>query len=491
MKKKQIAALLMVALSTAARVACAQAPGNPGAGKNGALALEAENGMFAENLHVTTDTPGYSGKGYVTGIQSKKDVIDWSFSAPPGLYRLTVRFRCSSGPKAFDGVINGHGFSGKFTQSNVFTDYDAGLVEVVPGSNPLQIGGGWGWYDIDRVVLTPASTPAPPLPVPAKLSDPQATTAARELMSSLVRDYGKTTWSGQHDRSEIALIQKTTGRQPVIVSGDLIEYSPSRVEHGSKPGNTTERYIELTNSGHVLGLMWHWNAPSHLLDTDKEPWWKGFYTEGTTFDISAALADPNSPEYALLLRDIDSIAVQLKKVSDKNIPVLWRPLHEASGGWFWWGAKGPEPFKALWRLLYDRLTVHHKLHNLVWVLTNIDPKWYPGNDVVDIIGVDDYPKDATDSLQNDWQPLIAQFNGVKPIALSEFGGVPDIERMHRFGVWFAYFSPWNGAYIEKAPTATMSRIYHSPEVITLDEFKARHTSLTSNGQSVSAQPRNP
>ena len=43
---------------------------------------------------------------------------------------------------------------------------------------------------------------------------------------------------------------------------------------------------------------------------------------------------------------MDAIALQLKKVASNNIPVLWRPLHEAAGGWFWWGAKGAEPFKA-------------------------------------------------------------------------------------------------------------------------------------------------
>jgi mannan endo-1,4-beta-mannosidase len=472
MHNKQTAAVVIATLAVA-RLAWVHALADSGTDNPSPVFLEAENGMFAENLQVATETPGYSGTGYVTGIQSAKDFIDWNFCARPGLYRLVVRYRCVVGPKAFDGTINGHGFSGSFTQSNAFAEYDAGLLEVEPGPNALEIGGGWGWYDIDRVVLTPASTPAPPSPVPATLSDPQATTAARLLMANLVRDYGKLTLAGQHNRSELPLIQKITGRDPVIVSGDLVDYSPSRVEHGSRPANETERYIALAKTDHVIGLIWHWNAPSHLLDTAKEPWWKGFYSEGTTFDVSAALSDPGSLEYAQLLRDIDAIAVQLKKLSDQNIPLLWRPLHEASGGWFWWGAKGPEPFKALWRLLYSRLTVHHKLHNLIWVLTNSDPKWYPGDDVVDIIGVDDYPKDATDSLQNDWVPLVSQFNRLKPIALTEFGGVPDVERMHRFGVWFAYFSPWNGAYIEKASPLAMNRVYHSPEVVTLDEFKTR------------------
>ena len=100
--------------------------------------------------------------------------------------------------------------------------------------------------------------------------------------------------------------------------------------------------------------------------------------------------------------------------------------------------------------------------------------------MVDILAVDDYPVDPTDPLQNDWQPLIAQFNGVKPIALAEFGGMPDIERVHLFRVWFAYFEPWIGSYIRSAPPATITRIYNSPEVVSLDEMNARPPMIVSN-----------
>lgn len=242
---------------------------------SGPLSLEAENGMLTGNPvpYITTATPGYTGTGYVTGIQDSTALISWSFIANPGLYRLSIRFRSPNGQKGFDGNINGHGFSGTFPSSSSFAVYDAGLVQVAPGANTLQIGGGWAWYEIDNVMLTPASAPAPPLPVPATLCDPQATFAARMLMASLVGDYGKYTWAGQHDLSEIALIQNTTGRKPVIVEGDLIDYSPSRVQYGSMPANYTESYIALESAGHVLGLMWHWNAPTNLLNTASEPWW--------------------------------------------------------------------------------------------------------------------------------------------------------------------------------------------------------------------------
>lgn len=437
-----------------------------------AIVLEAENGTFTGNCHVSTAVSGYSGTGYVTGFQSANDTVNWSFTGTPGLYDLVIRYRTPYGPKGYTGSMDGYGFSGMFPSNSVFASFDSGLVQITNGVNTLKIGGGWNYYEIDRVDLNSVPTPSSPAPVPDTLCDPQATFAARMLMKVLVSDYGKHTWAGQHDSSEISYIQGITGRKPAIVEGDLIDYSPSRVQYQGMPAHYTEDMITLEQSGFVLGLCWHWNAPTNLLNTASEPWWSGFYTAATTFDVQAALADTNSVEYALLLRDIDAIAVQLGKIASNNIPVLWRPLHEASGGWFWWGAKGPGPFKQLWRLLYDRLVNYHHLHNLIWVLSNEDPAWYPGDDVVDIVGLDAYPSDPTDVLSGDWQILKSQFDGDKLITLSEFGGVPDIERMHAFGVWWSYFSPWGGTYIEDAPTNTLIRIYNSPEVITLDELNA-------------------
>lgn len=321
----------------------------------------------------------------------------------------------------------------------------------------------------------PAQNPdetGPPYPVPADLSDPLATDAAKSLMAKLAADYGKHTWTGQHNSEELAFIQNHAGREPAFLEGDLVDYSPSRVQYGSMTSNYTEAYITRARSGYVLGFCWHWNAPTNLLNTADEPWYFGFYTRATTFNVATALADTNSIEYAMILRDIDAIAIQLEKVSSNNIPVLWRPLHEASDRGFWWGAQGPGPFKALWRLLYSRLTEHHHLHNLIWVLTNEDPRWYPGDDVVDIIGVDAYPSDTGDTLSKNWRALQWRFAGKKLLALSEFGGVPDLERMHSQGVWWSYFSCWNGSFIESTPPETLKRIYNSPEVLTLDSLNS-------------------
>ena len=166
---------------------------------------------------------------------------------------------------------------------------------------------------------------------------------------------------------------------------------------------------------------------------------------------------------------MDAIAMQLKKVSDANIPVLWRPLHEAEGGWFWWGAKGPGPFKKLWRLMYQRLTEYHHLHHLIWVYTSAgNPDWYPGDTCVDIVGIDAYPRDIRDPQSALWDRLSGQFGGKKLLAVSEFGGVPDVGRMRRMGCWWSYFVSWTGDLGPRKMTpGDLRDIYGSADVINL------------------------
>ena len=106
------------------------------------------------------------------------------------------------------------------------------------------------------------------------------------------------------------------------------------------------------------------------------------------------------------------------------------------------------------------------------------PDWYPGNDVVDIVGVDEYPKNPDDLLLPKWQSLVSRFNGVKLVALTEFGGVPDVEAMQRAGVWWSYFASWYGT--KSVPEALITRTYRSPAVVTLDQLSYRFDAGSSN-----------
>lgn len=438
--------------------------------------LEAEDATLT-GVTIRHDRTGFSGQGYVGDFAPDNAQIVWTFpSARAGLYDVRIRYSAPSGEKGYDLVVNGAKFSGMLAPTgNAWATQAGGKVELREGANTVAIERGWGYYDIDALDFVPASAAPPLRKPPVTLSDPHATGQARALLRALVALYGTKTLAGQYDAADTDYIRSLTGKTPAILGGDLIDYSPSRVAHGSKPEGTAERLIQAAKAGQIVTLSWHWNAPKDLRDTPEQPWFKGFYTAATTFDVQHALADPNSEDYRLILRDIDAIAVQLQKFSEAGVPILWRPLHEAEGGWFWWGAKGPEPFKQLWRLLYDRLTNTHHLHNLIWVdSSGTKPEWYPGDAYIDIVGVDAYPSDTSDPLSTSWETLVGQHGGRKLLALTEFGGVPDVEKMRRFGVRWSYFVSWTGDLgPKKMSQADLTRIYQSAAVVTQDEFNVR------------------
>ncbi len=306
---------------------------------------------------------------------------------------------------------------------------------------------------------------------PKTLTDPQATSETKSLMSFLVDYYGMQVLSGQQDMSEIDYIYSVTGKQPAIGVFDLMDYSPSRIEHGADPTGLVESWIDWADTGGgMVSLSWHWNAPTDLIDEPNAEWWRGFYTDATTFDIEAVLADPNGERYQLLIRDLDAIASELAKFQDANLPVLWRPLHEASGGWFWWGAKGPGPFIELWRLMHDRYVNYHGLHNLIWVYTVGDAAWYPGDDYVDVASMDIYPSDPNTSMVGFWQDTQSRHEGVKLVALSESGILPNPDKIREDNVWWSWFSVWSGEFIHNADEAFLISVYDDEDVITLDEL---------------------
>ncbi|HMO84894.1 MAG TPA: glycosyl hydrolase, partial [Lacipirellulaceae bacterium] len=295
------------------------------------------------------------------------------------------------------------------------------------------------------------------------------------------------TLSGQQHQSSQNLafpvasyLSKSGGIVPAIRVGDFMDYSPSRIQFGSNPRNESEQTIAWAKqNGGIVSMSWHWNAPTNLVNAGAWPWWRGFSTTATTFNLPAALANPAGSDYQLIIRDIDAIAVELQKFENAGVPVIWRPLHEAQGGWFWWGAHGPETFKQLWHLMYDRLTHVHGLNNLIWEFTSSPADqghlaWYPGDDYVDMIGVDVYT-DRTSSMSGQWLDLLDVYDGRKLIALSETGTLPNPEHFDERGIRWSYFLPWQ---VDGSPlgvttnytAAELQAVLGHEDVITLDEL---------------------
>ncbi|KAK4187353.1 family 26 putative glycoside hydrolase [Podospora australis] len=437
------------------------------------ITYEAEDALLTGTT-IDTAQAGFTGTGYVTGFDESTDKVTFTVSSPSQkLYDLSIRAAAIYGDKRTHVILNnGAASEVYFAASTSFQSVPAGQVLLHAGENTIDIVNNWGWYLIDSITLTP-SAPRPPPQINANLNNPAANSDAKALYAYLRSIYGKKILSGQQELSWANWIAQQTGKTPALVAVDLMDYSPSRVERGTV-GTAVEEAITHHNRGGIVSVLWHWNAPVGLYDTEENKWWSGFYTRATDFDIAATLAaGPGNANYTLIIRDIDAIAVQLKRLQSAGVPVLWRPLHEAEGGWFWWGAKGPEPAKELWNLLYERLTVHHGLNNLIWVWNSVLPEWYPGDETVDILSVDVYAQ-GNGPMSTQFNELIELGKDKKMIAAAEVGAAPLPDLLQAYQANWLWFAVWGDSFINNVEwnsVETLNTIYNHEYVLTLDEIQ--------------------
>lgn len=231
-----------------------------------------------------------------------------------------------------------------------------------------------------------------------------------------------------------------------------------------------------TKSGGLVTFCWHWNVPR---DVDRPDQGKAFYMDKdgvkiTNWDVMNATT-PGTKEYEVVIHDIDLIASYLQELEAAGITVLWRPFHEASGSWFWWGVQpmdnvnktAREKYRRLWYLMFDRLENYHKLSNLIWVwngqnaLVSVEPNAY------DIAGIDVYPdKEDHSPLASSYDKLKGFTYEGKMLALTETGYIPDPDQCKEQDKMWLFYMPWNGEFVYQtvAPnsSAPVTDFYGTP-----------------------------
>jgi hypothetical protein len=441
----------------------------------GDLVAEAEaEGGILNGVTISNSAPGFSGTGYVTGFDNTGDKVTVKVSVPEkGFYSVFIRYLGAGGDKYQDFSVN-NGFSSSvyFPASDTFTYSDAGSYILQKGVNTLSIIKNWGWTDIDKFEVY--ATAKRTFDIVPGLVDTAATDATKALYRYLSLQFGDRIISGQ-TRDSFIYLSKLIGKTPMLQASDLYRFSdgyPYKWVNGAHgfgkdPDNSVEELINwyniTTGKKGIVALHWHWCSPSGGAAGTNT-----FYTEFTTFDITRAVT-PGTAEYDLIIRDIDDIAIQLKKFRDAGVPVLWRPLHEAGGGWFWWGAKGPEACKKLYNIMFERLKNYHQLHNLIWVWSTPETDWYPGNDKVDIIGHDSYPGAFNYGNQkNAFDRLYDLTNGEKLIAMTENGPIPDPDESLQFDAPWLLFMSWVDLTFTQNSNAHLIDIYNNSNVLTLE-----------------------
>ena len=276
------------------------------------------------------------------------------------------------------------------------------------------------------------------------------------VFNYLRENYGTNTFIAQQmyssDQYEDTVYYTVTGDLPAIKGFDMLHVTGS-----NDPSQVDEAIEWHTYSGGLVTFTWHWFVPR---DIDNPSMGKAFYTdEIINFSLLNAVT-PGTGEYEQVIHDIDQVAIQLQRLEAAGVPVIWRPLHEAAGGWFWWGkasrnTEETDSYKKLWYMVFDRLENYHKLTNLIWVwngqssLMTVNPNTY------DISGTDIYPNSETHSSQStEFNKLKDMTSEGKMIALTECGYLPDIEDMKDKEAMWLYSMPWCGDFVYAGTSAS-------------------------------------
>ena len=325
-----------------------------------------------------------------------------------------------------------------------------------------------------KSTTTPQSPPPPPPPPPPARFDintglvtPNATKEAKAVYEYLRNNYGKKILSGVmtlNSFDETAWLKNNTGKEPAIVGLDFMHCNRNYGWYDNEQPIKDAKTWWQRNG--IPVFVWHWRDPSRATEE--------FYTNKTGFDISR-INDTASNEFKAIMSDIDFVAGMFKKLQDQNVPAIWRPLHEAAGGWFWWGAKGAAPCKKLYQIMYDRMVNHHGIKNLVWMWTREpnDNSWYPGDSYIDIVGRDVYKQGDHSSQISEWNAMNTLYGAKKMVTLSEVGSIPDVSNLVADKAAWSWFMPWYGDYTRSSTHNSLDlwkKMFASDYVITLDEM---------------------
>ena len=326
-----------------------------------------------------------------------------------------------------------------------------------------------------------------------------ATEGAQKLYNFLAMNYGVKTVSGVmtgdvssatvKELPDVISFQEHTGKLPALVGFDFLFATGVKASdnwYKSYTQMALDAAKDLWSQGGIPAFTWHWKDPSDQIDA--------FYTksgndkEYTEFDFTKGFADPactanctwnkESETYKQLVSDIDEIADMFLGLQEAGVAAIFRPLHEASGKWFWWGTKGGAAFQALYNLVYDEMVGVKGVKNLVWVWNpeyTSDKDWNPGTAKYDVISLDIYEAwDYTTKYTKAYAELTTNYGTDKILAVSENGSIPDMSAMKAgntvWSWWMPWYQTWDGKFLDQTVEAVWKANMESPCTIDLESM---------------------
>ena len=313
------------------------------------------------------------------------------------------------------------------------------------------------------------------------------------------------TWEYDQDSSDV---KNVCGDYPAIMGFDLggIEMGDQKNLDSVPFTRMTEEIIAHHQRGGIVTLSWHPRNPITTIDGGGNAGQK--FPAGSAWDTTTVVkrilpGGDAEDKFAGWMQRVSDFLATLKTADGKKVPVIFRPWHENSGSWFWWGEKlcTVYEYKALWNLLQDKLKADG-FDNLVWSYSpgcqdNLTAERlldrYPGDDRVDMIGLDGYqwvPEEKDIFIARTKQNLqvlceVAQTHGLIP-AMTETGmknmtqtdwwsttllpAVQDYPISYLL-TWRNYKGEWFGPSTSKPDAPSFVEFYNSDKTLFLNDIK--------------------
>ncbi len=323
--------------------------------------------------------------------------------------------------------------------------------------------------------------------VSAQPVDPKLQPEARAVLSYLHSIYGKKVIYGQSTNTGLGIgdwpnaeaMFKASGKYPAMLCIDVYGWNPPH--WGESYRGVVASYVKDAGRWYrdkhgLVTMQYHWGNP---LIPDGSAW-VGQPKNAPKVDVGK-LVTPGTEENKAAMEDLRKTADAMQPLADGHVPILFRPLHEIDGGWFWWtDRQKPENTAALFRLIYDYFVKKRGFHNMIWVYSagvQKDPvefrkRFYTGSSYVDIAGVDVYSNQAgqdyhADAYQN-YYDVMKQVAPGKMLALCECDAVPSPAAMAKGPTWL-YALPW-WAPGKDNPAEWVKQVANDPLMVTLDRL---------------------
>jgi mannan endo-1,4-beta-mannosidase len=197
-------------------------------------------------------------------------------------------------------------------------------------------------------------------------------------------------WSDEDERSDV---KDVCGSFPAVYGWDIGNLELGNLQNLTGVNFDRTKFLIRTayERGGIHTFSWHSTNP---------------VSGGDAWDLTRAVSHilPGGTyhnEYKLKLDLVARFFKSLRAETGNSIPIIFRPFHENTGSWFWWGKDHctVEEFISLWQFTVEYLRDEKGIHNLLYAYSPSSShsssrdkymQRYPGDDYVDILGIDDY-----------------------------------------------------------------------------------------------------